>query len=242
VVNLTEEIHKFRGTIMHKILEDNVEDSGLAEKRYYREIEVNGQKYTIGGQVDHLVVADRHLNDWKTPSMWQWVFSQKDGREEWVAQASIYRWILAGNGIEVDTATIWGFMLDWKKSAVRRGEDLPQSPVGRMDIELWTLQYTEDFISGRIKEIVNARECSDPFLPTCDSEERWAKPNVWAVKKKGGKRAINGGLCSSESEAVELINNLDSDKLEIEFRRGENTRCLDFCSVRDFCHQKKGMG
>ena len=66
------------------------------------------------------------------------------------------------------------------------------------------------------------------------------KPSQWAVHKSGAKRATK--LCDSEEEAKAYIEAQGGkDKLEIQFRPGERTRCEgNYCSVAEFCEQFKG--
>jgi hypothetical protein len=70
-------------------------------------------------------------------------------------------------------------------------------------------------------------------IPVCTEEERWSKPTTWAVlKEKGAKRAVNGGLYESESEAKEHAKRISG---AVERREGSCARCMDYCRVRQFC-------
>jgi hypothetical protein len=71
-------------------------------------------------------------------------------------------------------------------------------------------------------------------IAVCTEEERWSKPTTWAVlKEKGAKRAVNGGLYGSEAEAVLHAKRIGG---AVEKREGEETRCLHFCQVRQWCN------
>jgi len=59
------------------------------------------------------------------------------------------------------------------------------------------------------------------------------KDDVWAVKKKGGKRAVPAGLHTTEDSAISFIG--DMPGLEIEYRPGEDVRCLNYCPVNKWC-------
>jgi hypothetical protein len=68
----------------------------------------------------------------------------------------------------------------------------------------------------------------------CSDEERWTKPDTWAVMKKGAKRA------------TKVFDNVDAAKSHadglgagygIVKRDGGRTRCENYCSVADFCTQ-----
>ena len=73
-------------------------------------------------------------------------------------------------------------------------------------------------------------------MPPCTEEERWMKPPVYAVHKKGGKRALKGGLFSSKEEA-QIFAGESEDRVLIE-RPKTYTRCENnYCRVADFCNQ-----
>jgi hypothetical protein len=71
-------------------------------------------------------------------------------------------------------------------------------------------------------------------LPDCTDAERWAKEDSWAVKKPGAKRAIK--VLWSHQEAINYVATLPA-KHEIEHRKGEYTRCANYCAVSEFCNQ-----
>ena len=62
------------------------------------------------------------------------------------------------------------------------------------------------------------------------------------MKKKGNKKAKK--LFDNEGEAIayaELLEREGKDKYEIEHRPGEDTKCLKYCSVCDFCSHGKAL-
>lgn len=63
----------------------------------------------------------------------------------------------------------------------------------------------------------------------CTDEERWHKPDKWAVKKPGNKRALK--LHDTREAAMAHA----GTTLEVEYRPGEDTKCLKYCSVAQFC-------
>ena len=77
---------------------------------------------------------------------------------------------------------------------------------------------------------------TDGELPNCTPEEMWEKPTVWAVRKNGNKRAHS--LYETEELATAALADLGSN-YEIEVRKGERTRCENFCPVNTWCTQYK---
>jgi hypothetical protein len=67
----------------------------------------------------------------------------------------------------------------------------------------------------------------------CSDEERWAKPDSWAVVKDGNKRAAS--VHSSEADATTNL----KGGYHIEKRPGESVRCNGYCLAADFCSQWK---
>jgi len=78
------------------------------------------------------------------------------------------------------------------------------------------------------------KDVPDNDIEICSPENRFHKDDKWALKKKGNKRASK--ICNSEEEAKNLL----QDGQEIEFRPGEDTKCLYYCDCKNHCnHYKK---
>jgi hypothetical protein len=74
----------------------------------------------------------------------------------------------------------------------------------------------------------------------CSDEERWTKPDTWAVMKKGAKRAVK--VFDNNKDAVDhmlamIPKSLLVGQYHIQERKGGRTRCENYCSVADFCTQ-----
>jgi hypothetical protein len=99
-------------------------------------------------------------------------------------------------------------------------------------MELPTFDETVSFMRGRIDEIQRAVERfeRDGELPKCTDEELWKEPDVWAVYKAGGKRALK--LYDNIDDA--LYNKPDGGR--VEHRPGLARRC-NYCECRTVCEQ-----
>jgi hypothetical protein len=86
---------------------------------------------------------------------------------------------------------------------------------------------------------IAAHEDAKKSIPECSSDERWAKPDTWAVVKRGQKRAINGGVQLSEEGAQKVAEK--NPGTFVQYRKGESTRCASYCSVSNFCSQFKRL-
>jgi hypothetical protein len=223
----SERIWAFLGIISHKILEE-IMDDGEAEKGLKQTI--NGTELT--GRSDLVIPDERSIEDWKVTSVWSVI---GDTKPEWIRQLNLYALLARESGIEIDILKIHAITRDWIRGK-RFERGYPPIPFTTVDVPLWSLAEQRAYATQRI-----AVHNSAPVA--CTEEEMWAKPTKWAVKKKGNKRAINGGVCDSPSEANKIASAY-KHPCEIEVRQGERTRCLDYCSVRKFCpfniYNKKG--
>ncbi len=205
------------------------ERTGIVEERAIVDVKVDGKTFKVGGRLDY-GVGDKTLFDYKFTSVW----AAKEGpRDEWVQQLNCYRWLASFYGVEFDKLQIVCIFRDWSRPKASREKDYPQSQVKVLDIAMWHNAVTLRFIGERIE----AHEAAKTTLPLCTPEETWEKPEVWAVKKIGHKRAVKlydnfrgAGLHAGSSE-----------ELEIEHRPGERPRCESYCRCAPFCDQWKAF-
>jgi len=215
------------GQIVHSILE-RANEKDLVEKRYFAEFD----GIRISGAIDSLVLKDGVLSDWKFSTAWS--FKQSEPKADWIAQLNMQAELLRQNGIEVERLQIIGLIRDWQiRDAKNNPDSYPQSQVVIQNIPMWSQEQTQSFIKMRIA----LHEASKAELPECSTEERWAKPDVWAVMR--GARAIPGGIQYSKKVAEELLSKTAGAR--IEFRSGESTNCELYCRVADYCDQFKKM-
>ena len=101
----------------------------------------------------------------------------------------------------------------------------------RIKVEMWPIEKTEQFILERIRLHRAARAGQ---LPECSNEERWAKPDVWAVMKPGRKSALK--LLNEKPDGATIAS---YGGTHAEHRPAESIRCEDYCIVSEFCEQFK---
>jgi hypothetical protein len=226
VEDAADRIWSLLGQSVHTILE-RANRLDLAEQRHF--LSIGG--WTISGKFDTLTLDDsRILSDYKLTS----VYKVKDGEvpAEFEAQLQILAEILIANGIEVKAGRVVCLLRDWRKAESRRDPAYPQSQVVPFDVPLWPRPDRIDFIERRVAMHQAARH----NLPLCSDSERWMKPAKWAVMKDGRTRAIK--LFDFETHAQEWIDGQrDKDKMYVEYRPSEPTRCVDYCSVAFACTQ-----
>lgn len=218
-------LYALYGQIAHGILE-RANRIGFAEKRLF--CKVDG--YTVSGQLDTLDMDNGILTDWKFTTSYKFK-SGEPAPMEFIAQLNMQLELLRVNGMDAQKLQIVGLLRDFSKLKAKRERDsgYPQASVVIMPIAMWPREKTQAYMRERVRAHIAART----ELPLCSDEERWAKPEVWAVKKRGKKRAerLHYNEASANQHAA-----MGAD-LYVEHRPGESVRCNPYCSVRSFCAQ-----
>jgi hypothetical protein len=242
--DVSDLIWRMAGSIGHKIVERGAPANTFSEERLATQL----HGWTITGKVDllrtHTAVlwngestgqstmprGDEYaIEDFKFRSVW----AAKDPKIEDEQQLNLYALLARHNHFNVTQLRIISVLRDWSKLRASREPDYPQVGVVVREIPLWSPEEQEAFLGERVRAHQKAAELADDDLPLCTDEERWAKPEMWAVKKKGAKRASS--LHSSLESAKASIVFTPAGTFEIEHRAGSYPRCLHYCAVSQFC-------
>lgn len=216
----SDRIWSLFGQAIHTILE-RANRIAIAERRL--SIEVEGWK--VSGGMD-VYEESGILLDYKTTSVWKVI---KGDLEEWEKQLNLYAVILRHHGHKVEKLQVIAILRDWSKMEAERDPTYPQAQVVNIDIRLWDSERAFQFLRERIILHKQARLS----IPLCSPEDRWARPDVWAVMKIGRKTAIK--LYSNENEAKAHVG-FDRNLFVIH-RPGLSVRCKAYCPVSKFCTQ-----
>ena len=239
------------GTAVHSVLENSKQsDDVITEERLYSKVD----GWLLSGAVDRQELITNedgsqtvNIIDYKVTSVWSVIY----GKPDWENQLNCYAYLVseknAFSNVKLGSLKICAILRDWNRRDAERKEGYPKAPIVFVDIPLWDHQRVSDYIKNRMRLHQEAQILYDMHgdLGLCSDEDTWKKPDTWAVKKKGQKRALR--VLDTEKDAKEYIewHNKTDDayikktNLEIEFRGGEYTRCSNYCSVADFCKQKK---
>ena len=221
------------GSAVHNVLEHGKDENHIVEQRIHKEYE----GWSISGAIDLQVINPDGIDvkDYKTTTVWA-VMNEKF---EWEVQLNIYAGLVEDvKRIPVTSVGIVAIIRDWNRRESTTREGYPEAPIKELPIRLWSKEERDAFIASRIA-LHSACEFAletDGELPDCTPEEMWEKPTVWAVRKTGNKRAHS--LYETEELATAAIADLGSN-YEIEVRKGERTRCENFCPVNTWCTQYK---
>lgn len=219
----SDRIWSLLGQSIHTILE-RAATTGIAERR----LSITVEGWRVSGGMD-LYHSNGTLQDYKCVTVWK--FKNGEVPMEYEQQLNMYAEILRQNAQPVKQLQIVGILRDWSKMEAQRDQNYPQAQVVVRDVKMWPEAQARAFIRERVLLHKQARI----ELPECTPEERWQKPDMFAVTKPGAKRAIR--VFTSEEDARKLAEFITG--AIIQKRPGESTRCTSYCAAAKFCTQFK---
>jgi len=225
--DVSEMLFALLGSAVHYILDKGAHKNALTEERLV--VPVLG--YNVVMRPDNWL--DGVLSDWKVTRVYAFLLGEK---KEWAMQLNTYAWGLEQYGFATERLVINAILRDWLRSKAKYDRQYPPIPFVSVDYPLWPLEETEGLIRDKL---IQFKAVDGGNVPgACPDEYRWHKPDTFAVKKKGTKRALPGGAkfrTREDAEAFAAGKEGPKMKCEIEFRKGEYSRCLEFCPCRSVC-------
>lgn len=217
------------GTAVHKVLE-SADKSGYAEMKLEQEI-IDG--YVLTGICDLFNEQEHTVEDYKTCSVWKIIHKDFD---DWRKQGLAYVWLLMKKGYYVSRLRFHALIKDWSNNDAKFNKDYPKHPIWTWEYEIKVsdLKEIEEFINVKFHDIIINENKGDSELPVCSQRERWNDGNKYAVIKKGQKKAVR--VFDNEDEARALATELNAN---IETRKGEDRKCLNYCLACKFCSYYK---
>ena len=231
------------GTAVHKVLQEaEATESQLQEN--WLSVPIRGTKYELSGIFDLYDDSTKTVTDWKTCATWKVIFGDFD---DWRKQTLMYCWMLRQLDIDARRGEIVAIMRDHNMRKAKTEKGYPKHPVYRIgwDFEEEDFDRAVDGVLEWFRNIAAQEGLTDDELQPCSPEERWHKPDKWAVMRKGQKRAVK--LFDDEEKALSFMDwlaNQPSNKgrgLYIEFREGEDIKCQSYCPVAQFCPHGKTL-
>jgi hypothetical protein len=224
------------GTALHAVLELGGDDEHLPEERLFAEVD----GWVISGGID-LQRLQRGsgnmplvgLRDYKLTSAW----SLLSIKPAWVNQLNAYAWLIRTvKGWDVEDALIVAILRDWNRREAQRSRDYPQTPILQVPVALWLPETADSYVRERVRlhQDADRRRQWGEELPACTAEERWARPDKWAVMRPKRKRASRVFGDSAAAVAYQLTH----PGTEVVHRPGSSVRCAgDYCGVAQWCSQ-----
>lgn len=227
--DVSEKMWAVMGTAAHKMFEDTADEKHVSEERLYTEID----GWVISGAIDVQKIEGDGIvvMDYKTTSVWSVIL----GKSQWEYQLNCYAALVRRvKNVPVKGLKVIAILRDWRSKDAEEKPDYPRAPIVEVNIPLWEPEKQDAYLNGRVALHQKAEfdRLTGAELPWCSDDERWIKENKWALKRKGQKRAVK--VFDNEPDAIAAV----QDGMEVEFRRGEATRCkANWCRVSAWCSQ-----
>ncbi|MFZ2961395.1 MAG: hypothetical protein WA705_31345 [Candidatus Ozemobacteraceae bacterium] len=226
VEDVADGFFRMLGKCVHKILEEK-DSEAIVEHRFYSSERLQG--LIVSGQIDRYDPKTRTLQDYKLTTCYS---AQNGAKSEWVGQLNLLALLARENGYPVENLELILLLRDHSKTQAERTSNYPPAPVIRMPVELFSEEKTEWYLNSRLQAYVSAKS----QMPDCSPEERWKRPDEFAILKPGGKRAVRLFDCEADAHAFA---EMSGDALFVQKRSGTSIRCESFCQVNQFCEQWK---
>lgn len=227
--DVSEKMWAVMGTAAHKMFEDTADEKHVSEERLYTEID----GWVISGAIDVQKIENDGIvvMDYKTTSVWSVIL----GKSQWEYQLNCYAALVRRvKNVPVKGLKVIAILRDWRSKDAEEKPDYPRAPIVEVDIPMWTEEQQDAYLKERVALHQKAEfdRLTGVELPYCSDDERWIKESKWALKRKGQKRAVK--VFDNEPDAIAAV----QDGMEVEFRRGEATRCkANWCRVSAWCSQ-----
>lgn len=236
--DVSDRVWAILGTAVHEILRQaEASESQIQENWLSVKLEGLASGYELSGIFDLYDDSTGTVTDYKNAGTIKW---QKQDFEDYRMQTLLYCWLLQQIGFAAWNGEIVMILRDWSKGKAKFDKDYPQKQVQRVSFHFSDkdMEEAEEFVYMWFIMVKHEEAVPDDCLEPCTPEQRWHKPDKWAVKKKGRKTAVR--VYESEKDArvraMEENKKADSNDLYyVEFREGEDTRCQSYCSVAQFC-------
>jgi len=228
--DVADRIWMLLGSAVHYVLHQASKDGqAITEERFL--IPIKGRDISM--QPDRIEAIpgtnppEFILRDFKTTSIWSVLL---DTKKDWIAQLNVYAYGCRKLGVNVTQLVIEALIKDWSYGDwMKDKERYPECQIMAIPIQVWTDAQCEEYLNRRVSEFEAAWDLADAEIPVCTPEERWARPDKWAVQKPGAARATK--VCDTREEAERNA----KPGMEIVHRPGADIRCERFCSVRKWC-------
>ena len=175
------------------------------------------------------------MTDYKNAGTIKW---QKQDFEDYRMQTLLYCWLLQQIGFAAWNGEIVMILRDWSKGKAKFDKDYPQKQVQRVSFHFSDkdMEEAEEFVYMWFIMVKHEEAVPDDCLEPCTPEQRWHRPDKYAVTKDGNKRATR--VLDDPDEASALCDEL-AEKTgkphHVEVRVGGDAKCESYCPVAEFC-------
>lgn len=240
--DVSDRVWAILGTAVHEILRQaEASDTQMQENWLSVKLEGLASGYELSGIFDLYDDSTGTVTDYKNAGTIKW---QKQDFEDYRMQTLLYCWLLQQIGFAAWNGEIVMILRDWSKGKAKFDKDYPQQQVQRVSFHFSDkdMEEAEEFVYMWFIMVKHEETVPDDCLEPCTPEQRWHRPNKYAVTKDGNKRATR--VFDDPDEASALCDEL-SEKTgkphHVEVRVGGDAKCESYCPVAEFCPYWKGL-
>ena len=242
--DVSDRIFSLVGQNAHHIIERACTKNDISEKRLFYKI----NDWILSGQLD-LLTSNNELIDFKVTSVWTAMDALKSEKSEWEQQLNILDFLCHHNASELKvgekqlkptTLNILAILRDWSKLKSYQSQDYPKQQVVMIPIRKWSLQQQREFVFSRIQLHQSAERMDN--TPVCTPKERWQKKDTYRILKDGRKTALR--VLDNKEQVTQYLKEkdlVDKKGIQVVLAKGEETRCLHYCNVNQFCNYYLSM-
>ncbi len=227
VYDVSDRLQALIGNGLHFYLfEKTTEDEDFAEEKLVDTI--GGWDFV--GKCDNYSPENKSIIDFKTCKIWAWIYRDEADSQinSYVKQMNCYVWQWRRRGFEVNTAYLDLFFKDWAKTKASYEKNYPPCQFVRLEVPVWDFEKQERYIRERLEYHTTNR------FTECSPISKWQSETRYAAMKTGGKRALK--LFDTKEEAQNFkSSHKDVNKIHIDERLGECTKCKFYCDVSKVC-------
>lgn len=240
--DVSDRVWAILGTAVHEILRQaEASESQIQENWLSVQLEGLASGYELSGIFDLYDDSTGTVTDYKNAGTIKW---QRQDFEDYRMQTLLYCWLLQQIGFAAWNGEIVMILRDWSKGKAKFDKDYPQKQVQRVSFHFSEkdMEEAEEFVYMWFIAVKHEEALPDDCLEPCTPEQRWHRPDKYAVIKDGNKRATR--VLDDPDEASALCDEL-SEKTgkphHVEVRVGGDAKCESYCPVAEFCPYWKAL-
>ena len=236
-------LYAIRGTGIHQQVSQVAKmfpEKYISEEALELKINIRNSEYIIKGKYDLYDKEIERLYDVKSGAVYG-ACIEPNGKPDDLIQVKIYAYMIEKlQGLNVKSAEIIRILYDWNRLDFKKKkyDNYPEYGIQNINIPSFdSIGFTNQKIEFKSNELLEKHISHDGSI--CSPADRWHKADTWKIYTPGKyDRAIK--VCNSETESREYIATVKTGKTyETKFISGEDTRCMNYCSVKDFCEYYK---
>ena len=202
------------------------------EQREFRDIEIEGVTYTVGGKFD--MVADGELFDHKSSSAFSWLFGTRDDDHQ--TQGSLYRW-LNPKKVYGDHIHINYIFTDWSRMQAKSNPKYPQKRVEEKHIPLLPVDETEAWVRERLTLIKRYWNAPEEQMPECTPKELWQSEPSYKYYSDPTK--ISGRSTKNFDDKREADDFMAAKGKGVVITIPGEAKACNYCNAFDVCKQRE---